>query len=67
LEHLFQAGRGITICVNHLSGLGTETVAEDSSGNAGSSMAAYTAAAGIHANIYVPNGTAPAKVNQIRV
>lgn len=71
LEYMLPTGsykdRGIAVCVNHLSGLGVQTVAEDSSGNAGASTAAYAAAAGIHADIYVPDGTSPAKVNQTRI
>ena len=53
--------------MNHLAGWGVPTVAEDSSGNAGASTAAYAAAAGIHADIYVPAETSPAKVDQIRI
>lgn len=71
LEYMLPTGsykdRGIAVCVNHLSGLGIKTVAEDSSGNAGASTAAYTAGAGIHADIYVPDDTSPAKISQIHV
>ncbi len=38
---------------------------EDSSGNAGASVAAYGAAAGFYVNIYVPEKTVPGKINQI--
>lgn len=40
---------------------------EDSSGNAGASMAAYAASAGIAAHIFVPESAAPGKLQQIRV
>ncbi len=40
-------------------------IAEDSSGNAGASMAAYAARAGIKAKIYVPEGVSGPKFNQI--
>jgi threonine synthase len=71
LEYVLPTGsykdRGIAVCMNHLSGSGVHTVAEDSSGNAGASTAAYAAAAGMGADVYVPDGTSPAKVGQIRV
>ena len=40
---------------------------EDSSGNAGASMAAYAAAAGIKANIFAPHSAAAGKLDQIRI
>ncbi|MEM2419858.1 MAG: pyridoxal-phosphate dependent enzyme [Candidatus Bathyarchaeia archaeon] len=40
-------------------------IAEDSSGNAGASMAAYAARAGLKAKIYVPEGVSGPKFNQI--
>lgn len=40
---------------------------EDSSGNAGASMAAYAAAAGIKAHIFAPSSAAPGKLDQIRI
>ena len=41
--------------------------AEDSSGNAGASLAAYAAAAGIKAHIFVPSNAANGKLDQIRI
>jgi len=41
-------------------------IAEDSSGNAGASMAAYAARAGLKARIYVPENVAGPKFNQIQ-
>lgn len=38
---------------------------EDSSGNAGASVAAYGAAAGFNVNIFVPEKTVPGKIKQI--
>ena len=71
LEYVLPTGsykdRGIAVCMNHLSRMGVETIAEDSSGNAGASTAAYAAAAGFHADIYVPETASPAKINQIRI
>ena len=40
---------------------------EDSSGNAGASMAAYAAAAGIKAHIFAPSSAAAGKLDQIQV
>jgi threonine synthase len=45
--------------------LGVSHVVEDSSGNAGAAVAAYAAAAGISASIYVPASAPPAKTAQI--
>jgi len=41
-------------------------ISEDSSGNAGASIAAYAARAGIKAKIYVPENVAGPKINQIQ-
>ncbi len=58
LEYLNPTGsykdRGTVTLVNYLAGLGVTEVVEDSSGNAGASLAAYAAAAGIKARIFVP-------------
>ncbi len=42
-------------------------VSEDSSGNAGASVAAYAARAGLKAKIYVPENVSGPKLNQIRL
>jgi threonine synthase len=52
--------------MSHLLGQGATRVLEDSSGNGGSSVAAYAAAAGIAAKIIVPAATSAAKVLQAR-
>ncbi|WP_405792925.1 pyridoxal-phosphate dependent enzyme [Streptomyces sp. NBC_01506] len=58
--------RGTSVMVSLLAQAGVESVVEDSSGNGGSSVAAYCAAAGIRARILAPEGTSPAKVLQAR-
>lgn len=58
--------RGTSVMVSLLAQAGVESVIEDSSGNGGSSVAAYCAAAGIRARILAPEGTSPAKVLQAR-
>lgn len=59
--------RGTAVMVNHLLELGVDEVVEDSSGNAGASLAAYAAAAGLRARIFVPAYAAPGKKRQISV
>jgi len=51
--------RGVSVMVNWLAGLDVQLVVDDSSGNAGASLACYAARAGLDACIYVPS-TAPA-------
>jgi len=69
-EQLFSTGsykdRGASVLVSKIRELGITEVVEDSSGNAGSAIAAYCARAGIECHIYVPAKTAPAKLAQIR-
>ena len=57
--------RGSVVLINKLKELGVREVVEDSSGNAGASIAAYCAAAGIKSHIYVPEGIPAAKLKQI--
>ena len=68
-EHLMPTGsfkdRGAAVMVSHLKQAGVEALLEDSSGNAGASIAAYAAAAGIHARIMAPAGAPAAKRIQI--
>ena len=70
LDFLFPTGsfkdRGSTVLASCLRALGIPRVIEDSSGNAGASMAAYFAAAGIPCAIYAPATVSPAKAIQIR-
>ncbi len=46
--------RGTAVMINHLLEVGVGPIHEDSSGNAGSSIATYAAAGGIPCRIYVP-------------
>ena len=69
LEYLFPSGsykdRGSTVLLSKIRELGIGEIVEDSSGNAGSSIAMYAAKAGIKANIYVPKETSKDKLTQI--
>lgn len=58
--------RGVTVMMSHLRSQGATRVLEDSSGNGGSSVAAYAAAAGVSAKIIVPAVTSTAKILQAR-
>jgi threonine synthase len=70
LDHLFPSGsykdRGAAVLLSKVRELGLRRVVEDSSGNAGAAVAAYAAAAGITADIYVPASNSPGKLAQIR-
>ena len=55
--------RGAAVLVSLARDLGARAVVADSSGNAGKSVAAYAARAGLVAEIFVPAGTPPAKTN----
>ncbi len=57
--------RGTAVMLNHLIEVGIGAIHEDSSGNAGSSIATYAAAAGIPCRIYVPSTAPRGKVVQI--
>jgi threonine synthase len=57
--------RGTAVMINHLAEVGVGPIHEDSSGNAGSSVATYAAAAGIPCRIYVPASAPRAKLVQI--
>lgn len=69
-EGLFPTGsykdRGAAAMIAQARALGIRRVVEDSSGNAGSAVAAYCAAAGIECEIFVPESTSPGKLAQIR-
>jgi threonine synthase len=57
--------RGTAVMLNHLLEVGVGSIHEDSSGNAGSSIATYAAAAGLKCRIYVPAAAPRGKVVQI--
>ncbi|MDP8023590.1 MAG: threonine synthase [Nitrososphaeria archaeon] len=65
LEYLNPTGsfkdRGSAMALSQAQKLGIGCIVEDSSGNAGISVAAYAAAAGIWATVVVPKGCAPGK------
>jgi threonine synthase len=56
--------RGSAALAGWLASNGADEVIEDSSGNAGASIAAYCARAGIRCTIYVPESVSPAKLVQ---
>ncbi len=57
--------RGARSLVGACRAMGVDAIVEDSSGNAGAAIAAYAAAAGIRAEIFVKTDAAPGKVRQI--
>jgi threonine synthase len=69
LEFMMPTGsfkdRGMTVMISYLKGCGVTRVLEDSSGNAGASLAAYAAAAGIEARILVPETASYPKIVQM--
>jgi threonine synthase len=69
LEYMMPTGsfkdRGMTVMVSYLKQRGIQSVLEDSSGNAGASLSAYAAAAGMHCRILVPETASYPKIAQI--
>ncbi len=69
LDYLCPTGsykdRGASVLLTHLKALGVEEIVEDSSGNAGAAIAAYSARAGIRCTIYCPKTTSKSKLTQI--
>ncbi len=70
LEYLNPTGsfkdRGTAVMIAVAREHGVTEVVEDSSGNAGASVSAYAARAGIKAHIFAPASAPPAKLRQIR-
>ncbi|HET7009707.1 MAG TPA: pyridoxal-phosphate dependent enzyme [Anaerolineales bacterium] len=68
-EHLNPTGsfkdRGSCVLVSALLAGGVREAVEDSSGNAGASLAAYAARAGIDLRVFVPDSASPAKRAQM--
>jgi threonine synthase len=58
--------RGAAMLIELARRLQPERVIADSSGNAGTAIAAYAARAGLPCRVIVPAGTSPAKLGQIR-
>ena len=48
--------RGAAVLVSHCKAIGVTDVVQDSSGNAGNSVAAYSGRVGINCEIFVPEG-----------
>jgi len=71
LEYLAPSGafkdRGTSVLISALKHWGVHRAADDSSGNAGASFAAYAAHAGIAAEVYAPAHASPAKLAQIEL
>lgn len=69
LEYLNPTGsfkdRGTAVLTSFLIGRGIDRVVEDSSGNAGASLAFYSAANGIKSSIFVPSSTSGPKRRQM--
>lgn len=59
--------RGSTVMVSAASEMGVTELVEDSSGNAGASVAAYASAAGIKAHVFVPANAPESKLKQIGI
>jgi threonine synthase len=59
--------RGAATAITAARAVGAQTVVEDSSGNAGSAIAAYAAAAGLRARIFAPADIVEAKARTIDV
>jgi threonine synthase len=69
LEFMMPTGsfkdRGMAVMVSYLKSRGLTSVLEDSSGNAGASLAGYAAAAGMHCRVLVPETASYPKIAQI--
>lgn len=59
--------RGTAVMLSVMREFGVKELVEDSSGNAGASVAAYAARAGIVAHIFAPASAPAAKLGQIKV
>jgi len=71
LEYLSPSGsfkdRGVNAMVNQLASMGVKMMLDDSSGNAGASLAAHAARFGMKSSIFVPAYASPNKVAQIAI
>ena len=71
LEFLNPSGsfkdRGSAVMVSVAKEYGIKEIVEDSSGNAGASVASYAARAGIKAHIFAPMNTPSSKIRQIEI
>jgi threonine synthase len=71
MDQLFPTGsykdRGATVMISKIKEWGLTEVVEDSSGNAGSAIAAYCAMAGIKCHIFAPASAPASKLKAIKV
>ena len=71
LEYISPTGsfkdRGTEVEAAYFKAVGIKHVVEDSSGNAGASLAAYAAKAGIRTGIFAPKSAPQAKLDQIAI
>lgn len=69
LDYLCPTGsykdRGASVLLTLMKDMGVDEIVEDSSGNAGAAIAAYSARAGIRCTIYCPESTSKGKLKQI--
>jgi threonine synthase len=69
-EYLFPTGsfkdRGASVLLSRVKEEGVRVIVEDSSGNAGCALGAYSAAAGVECRLFVPAHASGAKLAQIR-
>jgi threonine synthase len=59
--------RGTAILTSYLQDIGVQSVVEDSSGNAGASLAAYAARAGMAVEVFCPAAASAEKLAQIKL
>lgn len=59
--------RGASVSITRIRSLGITEIIEESSGNAGAAMAAYSARANIRCKIYTPAYASPGKIFQMKV
>ena len=59
--------RGAAVLVAYMKWLGIKHAVQDSSGNAGNSVAAYAGRVGIDCEIFVPEGTSDKKLRMIEI
>lgn len=68
-DHMMPSGsfkdRGVAVMLSYLKGRGIVSVLEDSSGNAGASVATYAAASGMDATIFSPAAAPKGKLAQM--
>ena len=57
--------RGLSLAVSKAKELGISEVAMPSAGNAGGALAAYAAAAGVKAHVFVPRDTPAVNINEV--